>query len=42
MSITRVEPFNKIVKMTKGEKAKTKESGKMYEYYNKYLDSVLQ
>ena len=42
MSITRVEPYDKFVRMTKDEKAKTKESGKMYEYYNKYLDSVLQ
>ena len=41
MSITRVEPYDKFVRMTNGEKAKTRESGKMYEYYNKYLDGVL-
>lgn len=42
MSITRVELYDKFVRMTNGKKVKIKESGKMYEYYNKYLDSVLQ
>ena len=42
MSITRVELYDKFVRMTNGKKVKTKESGKMYEYYSKYLDSVLQ
>lgn len=40
MSITRVELYDKFVRMTNGKKVKTKESGKMYEYYRNLLGGL--